>query len=242
AALKLRFIANFLNPPVISGFISASGILIPLGQLRHLLGLSVSGDNALNMLVNLWQALPDPHLPTLLIGAGSLALLYLARFHFKSALQRPGWAEAVPCPPAGAGAVLTLLLALLVVGLLALADAGVSVVGTIRAGLPGRALPALDAGLVVQLLPAALLTSLVGFVESASVGQTLAARRRERVEPNQELVGLGAANVAAAVSGGFPVTGGFARSVVNHDAGARTPMAGAFSAVGIALTVLFFTP
>lgn len=242
AALKLGFIANFLSHPVISGFISASGILIALGQLRHLLGLSVSGDNALNMLVNLWQALPETHLPTLLIGAGSLALLYLARFHFKSALQRLGCAEAMAGHLARTGPVLTLLLAILVVSLLGLADAGVSVVGTIPAGLPGLALPALDAGLAVQLLPAALLISLVGFVESVSVGQTLAARRRERVEPNQELVGLGAANVAAAVSGGFPVTGGFARSVVNHDAGARTPMAGAFSAVGIALTVLFFTP
>src|SRR5690606_654052 len=159
-----------------------------LGQLRHLLGLSVSGDNALNMLVNLWQALPDTHLPTLLIGAGSLALLYLARFHFKSALQRLGCAEAMAGHLARTGPVLTLLLAILVVSLLGLADAGVSVVGTIPAGLPG---------LAVQLLPAALLISLVGFVESVSVGQTLAARRRERVEPNQELVGLGAANVAA---------------------------------------------
>lgn len=96
AALKLGFIANFLSHPVISGFISASGILIALGQLRHLLGLSVSGDNALNMLVNLWQALPDTHLPTLLIGAGSLALLYLARFHFKSALSV--WAAPRPWP------------------------------------------------------------------------------------------------------------------------------------------------
>jgi SulP family sulfate permease len=96
--------------------------------------------------------------------------------------------------------------------------------------------------LALQLLPAALLISLVGFVESVSVAQTLAAKRRERIDPDQELVGLGAANIAAAVSGGFPVTGGFSRSIVNFDAGARTPMAGILTAIGIAFTALFFTP
>ncbi len=100
----------------------------------------------------------------------------------------------------------------------------------------------LDPALILQLLPAAVLISLVGFVESVSVAQTLAAKRRERIEPNQELVALGGANVAAALSGGFPVTGGFARSVVNFDAGAQTPLAGALTALGIGITVLLFTP
>jgi SulP family sulfate permease len=116
------------------------------------------------------------------------------------------------------------------------------VVGTIPSGLPGLTLPPLDAGLAWQLLPAALLISLVGFVESVSVGQTLAAKHRQRIIPDNELMGLGASNLAAAFSGGFPVTGGFARSVVNHDAGASTPMAGVFTAVGIALSVLLLTP
>jgi SulP family sulfate permease len=87
-----------------------------------------------------------------------------------------------------------------------------------------------------------VLISVIGFVESVSVAQTLAAKRRERIDPDQELVGLGASNVAAAVSGGYPVTGGFARSVVNFDAGARTPAAGAFTAVGIGLGTLYLTP
>ena len=93
-----------------------------------------------------------------------------------------------------------------------------------------------------QLLLPALLISIVGFVESVSVGQTLAAKRRQRIEPDQELIGLGAANLAASVSGGFPVTGGFARSVVNFDAGAETPAAGAFTAIGLAVATLFLTP
>jgi len=103
-------------------------------------------------------------------------------------------------------------------------------------------LPTLDITLAMQLLPAALLISLVGFVESVSVGQTLAAKRRQRIEPDNELLGLGTANLSAAFSGGFPVTGGFSRSVVNYDAGAQTPMAGVFTAAGIGLSVMLLTP
>jgi sulfate permease, SulP family len=118
----------------------------------------------------------------------------------------------------------------------------VRIVGAIPAGLPPFGLPPLDLGLWMQLAGAALLISVIGFVESVSVAQTLAAKRRERIDPDQELVGLGASNVASAVSGGFPVTGGFARSVVNFDSGARTPASGAFTAAGIALGTLFLTP
>ena len=128
------------------------------------------------------------------------------------------------------------------VALLGLAGDGVKVVGEIPAGLPPIALPAFDAKLWASLLPAAALLSVIGFVESMSVAQTLAAKRRQRLDPDQELIGLGAANVAAAFSGGYPVTGGFARSVVNFDAGAQTPMAGVFTAAGIAATTVFLTP
>ncbi|WP_350940227.1 SulP family inorganic anion transporter [Vibrio metschnikovii] len=103
-------------------------------------------------------------------------------------------------------------------------------------------MPVFETNLVVQLLPAALLISVVGFVESASVGQTLAAKRRQRIEPNQELIALGGANIASAIQGGFPVTGGLSRSVVNYDAGAETPLAGMLTAIGIGITVLYFTP
>src|SRR5690606_2696591 len=179
---------------------------------------------------------------TLAIGIAALALLYLARAHLRGWLCRFGVAAGLAGNLARTGPVVVLLLAVVVVSLLDLAAAGVAVVGAVPGGLPPLALPPLDAGLALQLLPAAVLISLVGFVESVSVGQTLAAKRRERIEPNRELVGLGAANLAAAVGGGFPVTGGFARSVVNYDAGARTPMAGALTALGLALTVVLFTP
>jgi SulP family sulfate permease len=123
-----------------------------------------------------------------------------------------------------------------------LADHGVEIVGVVPQGLPRVTLPPLDPALWLSILVPALLISIVGYVESISVALTLAAKRRQRIDPDQELIALGAANVGSAASGGFPVTGGFSRSVVNFDAGAETPAAGAFTAVGIALATLFLTP
>ena len=118
---------------------------------------------------------------------------------------------------------------------------GVAIVGALPAGLPMPSMPELDLSLAKELWPAAVLISLVGFVESVSVGHTLAAKRRQKIQPNRELLGLGAANIASGLGGGFPVTGGFSRSVVNYDAGAQTPMAGVFTGVLIAVTALYFT-
>ena len=123
-----------------------------------------------------------------------------------------------------------------------LGASGVKLVGAVPQGLPSLALPEFSTTLLQSLALPALLISIVGFVESVSVGQTLAAKRRQRIEPDQELIGLGVSNLAASVSGGFPVTGGFARSVVNFDAGAETPAAGAFTAIGLAVATLFLTP
>ncbi len=242
AVLRLGFLANFLSHPVISGFISASGILIALGQLKHILGISIIGENAVQLLAALLTALPGAHLPTLAIGGSSLLFLYLVRSRLSTWLQHLGMSAHIAGTLTKIGPVAALLLAIAAVSAFRLADAGVRVVGEVPRGLPSLSLPMLEPALILQLLPAAVLISLVGFVESVSVAQTLAAKRRERIEPNQELVALGGANVAAALSGGFPVTGGFARSVVNFDAGAQTPLAGALTALGIGITVLLFTP
>lgn len=242
AALRLGFLANFLSHPVISGFISASGILIALGQLKHILGISIDGENAVQLLAALLTALPGAHLPTLAIGGSSLLFLYLVRSRLSVWLQHLGMSPHIAGTLTKIGPVAALLLAIAAVSAFGLADVGVRVVGEVPRGLPSLSLPMLEPALILQLLPAAVLISLVGFVESVSVAQTLAAKRRERIEPNQELVALGGANVAAALSGGFPVTGGFARSVVNFDAGAQTPLAGALTVLGIGITVLLFTP
>ena len=242
AVMRLGFLANFLSHPVISGFISASGILIACGQLKHILGVSASGESLLQIVPALVRALPHTQGATLLIGVLSLAWLWWARGRLKPLLQLLGLSAQAAGNLTKAGPVLAIIVAIVAVSVLQLEQAGVKVVGVIPQGLPGLVLPTLDLQLALQLLPAALLISLVGFVESVSVGQTLAAKRRQRIEPDSELLGLGAANLSAAFSGGFPVTGGFARSVVNYDAGAQTPMAGVFTAIGIGLSGMVLAP
>jgi SulP family sulfate permease len=138
--------------------------------------------------------------------------------------------------------ILAVVVTALVAWWLNLDEKGVRLVGDVPAGLPSFTMPSLDMAIWSQLAVSALLISVVGFVESVSVGQTLAAKRRQRIDPDQELIGLGTANLGSGLSGGMPVTGGFSRSVVNFDAGAETPAAGAYTAVGIALATLFLTP
>jgi SulP family sulfate permease len=242
AVLRLGFLANFLSHPVVSGFNSASSLLIALSQFKHILGIRAEDGNFLVSLYSLIKGLPHSHLPTLAIGASSLAFLWLVRSRLYGWLLRLGFTARVAGHLTKAGPVVALLLGALTVHLFALDQAGVRVVGVVPSDLPKLALPPLDPALTMKLLPSALLLSLVSFVGSVSVAQTLAAKRRQRIEPNQELVGLGGANLAAALSGGFPVTGGLSRSVVNFDAGAQTPLASVLTAVGIAITVLFFTP
>ena len=171
-----------------------------------------------------------------------MAFLFWVRKQLKPLLVRFGIKAATADLLSKAGPVLVIVLSILAVVGFDLAAKGVKLVGVIPSGMPPFAMPVFDYKLWSSLLPAAVLISLVGFVESISIAQTLAAKRRQRIVPNQELVGLGVSNVAAAMSGGFPVTGGFARSVVNYDAGAETPLAGAFTAIGILAATLFLTP
>ncbi|TRO97245.1 sulfate permease [Glycocaulis profundi] len=240
--LRMGFLANFLSHPVISGFITASGLVIAASQLGPLLGVPISGHTLIDVGRSLWAGAEAIHGPTAIIGAVSLVFLFWARKGLKPLLLKarlhPRLAELI----ARAGPALAVLAAIGIVTWLRLDEAGVRTVGAIPAGLPPFTLPSPDLELWSLLAGSALLISVIGFVESVSVAQTLAAKRRQRIDPDQELVGLGAANMAASFSGGYPVTGGFARSVVNFDAGAATPAAGAFTAAGILLAGLFLTP
>ncbi|MCK5873368.1 MAG: sulfate permease [Alcanivoracaceae bacterium] len=242
ALLRLGWIANLLSHPVIAGFITASGILIAASQIKHLLGVSAGGHTLVEILTGLAPKIGATHLPTLMIGAGALLFLFWARKKLKTTLQKLKLPTLAVDLLARAGPALAVIVSTVVVAQWQLDQSGVRVVGSVPGGLPGLSLPQFDIGLWQTLLVPAFLISLIGFVESVSVAQTLAARRRQRINPNHELAGLGAANISSALSGGFPVTGGFARSVVNFDAGAVTPMAGIFTAIGIAVTTLFLTP
>jgi len=240
--LRAGFLANLLSHPVISGFITASGVLIATSQLRHILGVSGGGDNWPDMLGSIGASLGTTNPWTLAIGLPALAFLFWVRKGAKPALMRLGLADKPADMLAKAGPVVAVALTIVAVIVFDLGEKGVAITGEIPQGLPPFALPSADLALIEALWVPALLISIIGFVESVSVAQTLAAKRRQRISPDQELIGLGASNIASALSGGYPVTGGFARSVVNFDAGAQTPAAGAFTAVGIALASLFLTP
>ncbi len=240
--LRMGFLANLLSHPVISGFITASGILIATSQVKHILGVSAGGDNWPEMLGGLAAAIDTINPWTLAIGIPATLFLFWVRKGLKPSLVKLGLTPRTADIAAKAGPVIAVVATILAAIGLDLEDRGVNLVGAIPQGLPPFALPSTDLGLIGQLWVPALLISIIGFVESVSVAQTLAAKRRQRIAPNQELIGLGASNIASAFSGGYPVTGGFARSVVNFDAGAETPAAGAYTAVGIALAGLFLTP
>jgi SulP family sulfate permease len=240
--LRLGVLANLMSHPVVSGFITASGILIAASQARHVLGISSGGDTLPEILASLGRGIDGAHPATMVIGVGAAAFLFWVRKGLKPLLIRAGLGPRPADALVKAGPVATVAATTLAVAALGLDELGVKVVGAIPRGLPPFTVPPADAALWAELLPAAVLIAVIGFVESVSVAQTLAARRRQRISADAELVGLGAANIAAAFSGGYPVTGGFARSVVNADAGAETPMAGVLTAGGIALTALFLTP
>lgn len=240
--LRLGFLANLLSHPVISGFITASGILIATSQLKSILGIKASGETLPVLISSLSANIGNVNWPTVIIGTLATAFLFWVRKGLKPTLIGLGLAPQPADLIAKAGPIAAVAVSILAVVGLGLEAQGVKTVGTIPQSLPPFSMPTFDPALWGQLLIPAFLISVIGFVESVSVAQTLAAKRRQRISPDQELIGLGASNLAAALSGGYPVTGGFARSVVNFDAGAETPAAGAFTALGIATAALFLTP
>ncbi len=240
--LRLGFLANFLSHPVISGFITASGIIIATAQLKHILGINAGGHNLYELVISISEKISETNFITLTIGGFATAFLFWVRKNLKPLLRKWGLGPRMADILAKTGPVLAVAVTTLVTFGFGLADKGVKIVGEIPQGLPTPRIPAFDLELWSAIAIPALLIAIVGYVETISVAQTLAAKRRQRIDPDQELIALGTANIGSAISGGFPVTGGFSRSVVNFDAGAQTPAAGAYTAVGIALATLFLTP
>ncbi|ETA53945.2 sulfate:proton symporter [Rhodobacteraceae bacterium PD-2] len=241
--LRLGFLANFLSHPVIAGFITASGVLIAASQLKHILGVEAEGHTLIGLTGSLLAHIGQTNILTLVIGSLATAFLFWVRKGLKPRLLAAGLPPRLADIGAKAGPVAAVFVTTLLTWALNLSGwGGVKVVGAVPMGLPPLTVPSFDPTLWSQLFLSALLISIIGFVESVSVAQTLAAKRRQRISPDQELIGLGTSNLAASLSGGFPVTGGFSRSVVNFDAGAETPAAGAYTAVGILVATLVLTP
>lgn len=224
---RLGFLVNLLSHPVVSGFTSAAAIIIGLSQLQHVLGFKIPASHHPHEIVlHALEGAHQTHAPTVALALVSIGVLL--------ALKR--WNPRFP------GALVVVVASSLVVWGIGLDQAGVRVVGTVPAGLPGLSVPSVDVAALIALLPAAITISLVGFMESVAVAKSFARRNRYEIDTNQELVGLGLANLGAAFTSGFPVTGGFSRTAVNAQAGATTSLAGIVTAAVVALTLLLLTP
>ncbi len=224
---RLGFLVNFLSHPVVSGFTSAAALIIGLSQLKHLLGVQIPRSQHIhNILLAAARRLPDVNTVTLAIGLLSVVgLVVLKRF-----------------APRFPRALAVVSSATIAVWALRLDAAGVAVVGVVPSGLPMPSIPMLNLDALISVFPTAVTIALVGFMESISVAKSFARSRGYAVEPNQELIGLGLANVFGSLFGAYPVTGGFSRTAVNAQAGANTGLAAIITASVIAVSLLFLTP
>ncbi len=240
--LRAGFLVNFLSHPVLSGFTSAAAVVIGASQLKHLLGVQVSStERPYELFAELARQAPNTNAPVLAIGLIATALLISYPRITTKLLTNRGWSSSAVAAWSRCGPLVVVVLGTLAAW--RFRDSfSIPTVGETPSGLPDFALPTLNGPHLQMLLPTALVISLIGFMESYSVAQALATKRRQRVKPNRELVALGAANLGAAISGGYPVTGGFSRSAVNFQAGARTRLASLVTAVFMACTLLFLTP
>jgi SulP family sulfate permease len=241
--LRLGVILNFISHPVLAAFTTASALIIATGQLKYMLGYKVGGEHIYETLYQAAAGLAGTNLVTLAIGLASIALLLFFRKGLRPLLTNAGLKPLAVTLIVSGAPLVTVLLGSLATWLLRLDQtAGVAVVGAIPAGLSPLSWPGLNLSDAQALGPTAATIVLVSVVESIAVAKALASKRRQAIDPNQELIALGAANLAAGLFSGYPVTGGFARSVVNFQAGAITGLASLITAGGIALILLFFTP
>lgn len=238
---RLGVVANFLSHPVLSGFTNAAALVILVSQLPSLVGLSVPRGEVHEVLAGIVANLAQAHIATAALAAAAVTLLLVVS-------RRGGRVLAAMGIPERRADVLVRIFPLVLVAATTwlvgrlLTDSGIAVAGDIPQGLPPLALPPLQLDVWLDLSGAAVAIALVSFVESLSIARVLAARRRQKVNANRELMGLGVANLGAAFTGASPVCGGFSRSVVNFEAGARTQVAGIVTATMIAFTALFLTP
>ena len=224
---RLGFLVNFLSHPVIAGFTSAAALIIGLSQLKHLLGIGLHRSHHVHEIVlEAGRRITELEPITLGVGLASIAILLVMK------KINPGWPRAL----------VVVVVGTLAVWGLGLHDRGVAIVGEVPAGLPSPAMPSFDAKAWTGLWPTALAISLVGFMESISVAKNFSRKNKYELDANRELVALGAANLASAFFRGYPVTGGFSRTAVNAQAGAKTGLAGLITAATIGLTLLFLTP
>jgi sulfate permease, SulP family len=223
--MRLSGLVNFISETILTGFKAGAALTIAMTQLPKLFGVPGGGDHFFERAWILGGQLGQTNVVVLTMGIAALCLLLLGEKFL------PG------CPVALAAVAI----AIGAVSFGGLAQHGVVIVGTLPAGLPDLAWPSLRLRDVEGVLPLAAACFMLGFVESVSAGRTLAAKHDYEINPRQELLALGAANLAAAFGQGFPIAGGLSQSAVNDKAGARSPLAIVFASVTIGICLVFLT-
>lgn len=223
---RLGFLVNFLSHPVIAGFTSAAAIIIGVSQLKHILGIEIARGHFIDTLIATSDKLGETNLYALIIGLATMAIIYFTR-----QLDR-----RIP------GALVVVILSILAVKLFHLDNHGLKLIGAVPEGMPAFTIPVMDTGIIKSLLPIAFTISFIGFMESIAVAKAIQKKRKGYdIYPNQELIALGASNFIGSFFQSYPVVGGFGRSAVNDQSGAKSGLASIISAVIIILTLLFFT-
>lgn len=223
--LRLSGLMSFISETILLGFKAGAALTIALTQLPKLFGVPGGGEHFLERVATLARQLPETNFVVLGFGLAALALLLAGD-------------KLLPGRPI---ALAVVVLSIVVMSATSLGDRGIKVVGELPQGLPGFRLPSLGLRDVDGVLPLAFACFLLGYIESVSAARTLAAKNGYEVDPRQELLGLGAANLAAAFGQGFPVAGGLSQSAVNDKAGARSPLALVFASVTLAVCLMFLT-
>jgi SulP family sulfate permease len=242
-AMRAGFLVNFLSHPVLSGFTSAAAFVIGLSQVKHLFGVSVPRGSTVDTVTGIVGELSETNLTAFALGLGAILLMVWMRGPLQKILEKRSLSPFLIQLLTKSGPLVVVFFGTVLTMSLGLSETNnVAIVKDIPLGLPDVSTPFFDQALWLSLLPSAALIGLVGYMESVSVAKALAARRRQKIDPNQELMGLGMANIGAGFTGGYPVTGGFSRSMVNFAAGAATPLASIITATLVGLSVAFLTP
>lgn len=237
--LRFGFLIQLISHPVIKSFIIASALLIALGQFKFLVDVPLKANNIPEFVLSLWEYLSLTHFASLIFGVlAILFLIYVPKMLATQSIQsRFGstafLSKALP--------LILVVISIASVMLFDLQNVGIKTVGEIPSGFPPLSFPHWNWELVQTLLPGATMIAMISFVESLSIAQATALQQRSQLNSNQELVALGLANLSAGVSSAFPVTGSLSRTVVNADAGAKTPIAGVLSSLLIIVVSLYFT-
>ncbi len=226
---KLGVIVNFLSHPVIVGFTNAAAMVIGLSQLSKIFGVSMPGqpaDHFLTRIVGVLQQLGDTHIPSLIMGLSAFTIMFLMK-------------KYTPKIP---GVLVAVMGTTIISYIISFEEMGGAVVGEIPKGLPDFIIPTINPEVFVQLLPSAILIAIVGFMEAISIAKAMAAKTKDHVDPNQELIGQGLGNITGCFFQSYPASGSFSRSAVNLDAGAKTGFSSVVTAAVVVITLLFLTP